>query len=147
MFVVFVFCICGCIFILYLWLYLYFVFLAVFVFCICGCICILYLWLYLYFAFVTHMLCHAPSAEPRDANQQRVARSENAPHCRIPRLIKGITYSSWGSWQENKNPNVYMIEFYEDCWQPEMDNLWGIPEAATHWTLYSPPYLCIPSMP
>ena len=47
---------------------------------------ILYLWLYLYFVFVTHMLCHAPAGGPRDAKQQSLARSENAPHCHIPRL-------------------------------------------------------------
>ena len=47
---------------------------------------ILYLWLYLYFVFVTHMLCHAPAAGPMDANQQSLARSENAPHCHIPNL-------------------------------------------------------------
>ena len=56
---------------------------------------ILYLWLYLYFVFVTHMLCHAPAAGPMDAKQQSLARSENAPHCHIPRL-RGSPYLQLG---------------------------------------------------
>ena len=116
------------------------------VFCICGCICILYLW----------RTCSATRQQPGLwMPSSRALQGRKMLHIVTFRASGDHPPSSWDRFQENisrpdqnfKKLNVYMIEFFEDCWQPEVDNLWGIPETSMHKHALKPTLSCVPSVP